>query len=385
MWGRLRALILLGVMGSLVAAWALPAAADTTATLADRFDSQSFSGNDGDISFAGPWAELGESNGPDSGPVHVWSDLHCAGGSGWCLKIGGDGVNIDGHGVVREADTSGATSAVLRYSFRRTLFGEYANGAWVKAQVSGDGGGTWTTVDRHRFNRDDAADRRKQHDISGFIGTRTQVRFIGGPADNVQAYVYIDDVEIKLAMAPPSTTTTTTTTTAPPATTTTSIAVPPPSSTTTTTTIVAAAAPTTTSLPQPEPVATTVPPASADSAPPEVSTTTTIAPQAGAEELPVTTAEAAGTAAEPGTYESFISKAGLTVTGAMPIYHIPSDDATGDGTAGPSRTPVERLGVTFSTATETLSNYSVSGVVLGVLVAWLALRGLGRTRRRREG
>lgn len=389
MRGRLRAGVLLGAMVSLVTAGALPAAAETTATLADRFGSQSYSGNDGDIAFAGPWTEFGESNGPESGPVYVWSNPHCAGGSGWCLKIGGDEVNIDGHGVAREADTSGATSAVLRYSFRRALFDDYDHGAWVKVQVSGDGGGTWTTVDRHKLNRDDAADKHKQHDITGYAGARMQVRFIGGPADEVQGYIYIDDVEIELAMAPPSTTTTTTTI-APPTTTspspTTTSTVSPPSSTTTTT-IVAAAAPTTTSPPQPEPVATTAPPASANSTPPEASTTTTTAPQADAGELPVTTAESTEAFSEPGTYESFISKAGLTVTGAMPAYYLPSDDPTGTNggrTAGTSRTPVERLGVAFSTATETLRNHSVSAVVLGVLVAWLALRGLGRTRRSDE-
>lgn len=391
MWGRLRGAILVGVMGALVAVWALPAAADSTATFADLFGTQSFSGNDGDATFTGPWTEFGESNGPDSGPVSVWSDPHCAGGSGWCLTIGGEEVNIDGHGVVREADTSGATSAVLRYSFRRALFGDYTTGAWVKVQVSGDGGGTWKTVDRHKFGRNDGSEKRRQHDITAFIGARTQVRFIGGPADQVAAYIYIDDVAIEMEMAPPSTTTTTTpetttttttTTTIPPAPTTTTSA----PTTTTTAVAVAVAAATTTTAAGPEPVATSLPPAAAGG-PPEARTTTTTTSPAVAADFPPARGATGDEAPEPGTYESFISKSGLTVTSAMPTYYISSDPATdtsGAGVVGSGRTPVERLGATFSTATETLRSYSVSAVFLGVLVAWLALRGLGRTRHRSE-
>ena len=161
MTSRLRASLLLAVIASLVGIGTLPAAADATVTMADGFASQSFSGNDGEVAFSGPWTEFGESNGPDAGPVYVWADPHCAVGSGWCLKIGGDGVNIDGHGVAREADTSDAGSAKLRYSFRRSRFDDYQSGAWVKVQVSGDGGDSWTTLARHKFNRDDATDVSK--------------------------------------------------------------------------------------------------------------------------------------------------------------------------------------------------------------------------------
>ena len=392
---RLRSLVLVGVLGSLVTVWALPVAADTTATFADSFASQSFAGNDGDLAFAAPWQELGTPNGPEAGPVYVWADTHCAGGSGWCLKIGGDGVNIDGAGVVREAETGEATSAVLRYSFRRALFDDYDNGAWVKVQVSGDGGETWKTVARHKLNRSDAKDKHKQHDITDYLGPTTQVRFIGGPADAVEAYIYIDDIELEASMAPPTTTTTTTTTTitpttsitAPPATTTTTTSALPATtttSTTTTTTTAIATATATTTVPPSEPVALSPHPQVVAGAPPAGPTTTTPDVAGEPPEAPIAPGRLPS---EPGTYESFISKAGLTVTGAMPTYYSPGDGATGtgeDGTAEPSRTPVDRLAVTFSTATETLRSYSMTAVALGVLVAWLALRGLGRTRHRDE-
>lgn len=343
MKSRLRASLLLAVIASLVGLWALPATADVTDTMADRFASQSFSGNDGNVTFSGPWTELGESNGPNAGPVYVWADPHCAGGSGWCLKIGGDEVNIDGHGVAREADTSNATSAQLRYSFRRALFDEYSSGAWVKVQVSGDGGDSWTTLARHKFIRDDAADRAKLHDISDFIGPHTQVRVIGGPAGEVDAYIYLDNFEIELTMAAVSTTTTTTTI-APPTTTAST------SSITTTTTPVAAVAGT--ELPPPE--ATTA--QSAPSPPPA-----------------------------PGTRDSFVSKMGLTMTDAMPDYYAPGEDgagSSGDEATG-QRAPLGGLTATFARTTETLQDHTASAIVLGVLVAWLALHGLGRTRRRR--
>ena len=88
----------------------------------------------------------------------------------------------------------------------------------------------------------------------------------------------------------------------------------------------------------------------------------------------------------PGTPESFVSKVGLTMTDAMPSFD------SGDGTGTPSgdgaaleRTPLERLGVTFATTAETVRNHTAWAIALGVIVAWLALRGLGRTRRREAG
>jgi hypothetical protein len=76
---------------------------------------------------------------------------------------------------------------------------------------------------------------------------------------------------------------------------------------------------------------------------------------------------------------------GLTMTDAMPIYYDPGEDGagpSGDEATG-QRTPLGGLTATFATTTETLRNHTASAVVLGVLVAWLALHGLGRTRRRR--
>lgn len=395
MTSRLRASLLLAVIASLVGIWALPATADVTVTMADRFASQSFSGNDGDVTFSGPWTELGQSNGPNTGPVYVWADPHCAGGSGWCLKIGGDGVNIDGHGVAREADTSNATSAQLRYSFRRALFDEYGSGAWVKVQVSGDRGDSWTTLARHKFIKDDATSRTRLHDISDFTGPHTQIRVIGGPAEEVDAYIYLDNFEIELTMAGVATTTTTSTTTLPPTTTTTT------SSTTTTTTAVPST-----------PTSTTTPVTTTTQAPPP-GTTTTIAPtnQVETDRSPATAAttttttttvavgavteppppagsraqSAPGAPPAPGTHDSFVSKMGLAMTDAMPTYYDPDEDGAGPSgaEAAGQRTPLGGLTATFATTTETLRNHTASAVVLGVLVAWLALHGLGRTRRRR--
>jgi hypothetical protein len=395
MESRLRVSLLLAVIASLVGIWALPATADATVTMADRFASQSFSGNDGEVAFSGPWTELGESNGPDTGPVYVWANPHCAGGSGLCLKIGGDGVNIDGHGVAREADTSDAGSAKLRYSFRRARFDDYVSGAWVKVQVSGDGGDSWTTLARHKFNRDDAADVLKQYDITDFIGPHTQIRVIGGPAEAVQAYIYLDNFEIELTMAGVAATTTTTTTTTPPttttstsSTTTTTTTVPStPTSTTTPVTTTTQATPpgTTTTIALPNPVETDPSPATAAST---TTTTTTVVVGVGTELPPPQTTRAQsvpGAPPAPGTRDSFVSKMGLTMTDAMPIYYDPGEDGagpSGDEATG-QRTPLGGLTATFATTTETLRNHTASAVVLGVLVAWLALHGLGRTRRRR--
>lgn len=393
MTSRLRASLLLAVIASLVGIGTLPAAADATVTMADGFASQSFSGNDGEVAFSGPWTEFGESNGPDAGPVYVWADPHCAVGSGWCLKIGGDGVNIDGHGVAREADTSDAGSAKLRYSFRRSRFDDYQSGEWVKVQVSGDGGDSWTTLARHKFNRDDATDVSKQHDITDFIGPHTQIRVIGGPAEEVHAYIYLDSFEIELTVAGVAATTTTTTTTTPPTTTTstsstTTMPSTPTSTSSTTTTTRATLPGTTTTIALPNPVDPDRSPATAASDTSTTTTTPTVIVGVGTELPPPEATRAQSAPDAPpaaGTHDSFVSKMGLTMTDAMPIYYDPDQDGAGPSgdEATAQRTPLGGLTATFATTTETLRNHTASAVVLGVLVAWLALHGLGRTRRRR--
>ena len=89
-------------------------AAPATETFRDEFGAISYSGNDGTLSWAAGWVELGESNGSSSGRVRVVSDSRCVAGN--CLRIGADEESINGRGAQRGADLSGATSATLTFS-----------------------------------------------------------------------------------------------------------------------------------------------------------------------------------------------------------------------------------------------------------------------------
>lgn len=177
----------------------LPAAtfaATATETIRDEFGAVSYSGNDGTLSWAAPWVEQGEADGPDSGRVRVVSDTRCATGN--CLRIGGDEVSINGRGVLRSADLSGATSATLTFSYRRRQLGD--SGGSVTLAVSGSGGSGWSDLATYNLHGNDGSPVPQSFDISGFINSATQIRFLGSGSD-VESFFYTDNVEISAQYA----------------------------------------------------------------------------------------------------------------------------------------------------------------------------------------
>lgn len=234
-----------GLAGAIIAlALALiipPALAQTIESFRDDFTSISYSGNSGTLNWSGPWSELGESNGPSSGSVRVVASDRCAGGSGNCLRIGSDGGDLSNHGVSRVADLDDAVSATLSYHYRRQTKGQTSGS--VSVQISGDGGSSWTTLTSINLAGAQKASTAS-HDISGYMGSSTKVRF-RGTGSGVDGYLYFDAISITAEMTVSGTTTTTTiapTTTTTVAVTTTTVA----STTTTTSTPGSSTTPTTT-------------------------------------------------------------------------------------------------------------------------------------------
>jgi serine protease AprX len=173
---------------------------DSPAFLAGSFGSNTYrdefsyaywySGSNGTTSWnTSPWAELGESDGARYGLARLVSSSDCA--SGNCLRIGGDGVSIAALGVSRKARLTSATTATL--SFSRNLQITMPTDGKVYLQVSPDGA-AWTTLDTFLFAASDNAPVAGSYDISPYISSTTQVRFIG---DGVASgYLYIDNVQI---------------------------------------------------------------------------------------------------------------------------------------------------------------------------------------------
>jgi serine protease AprX len=166
----------------------------TTATVLDSFTALAFDGNNGTANWSNAWQELGESDGPTAGNVQV---INCGGGN--CLDINGSPVSIDGRGVSREANLETATSATLSFGYERVV--SASNTGSVLAQVSADGGASWTPLATYTLDATDSDIQSAQFDISSYISTNTQVRFIGSGTINDDATInddfYINNVQIQ--------------------------------------------------------------------------------------------------------------------------------------------------------------------------------------------
>ena len=165
-----------------------PTCGGGTGTVRDEFGVIAYNGNDGVQSWINDWQESGEADGPTSGKMQVVTDAQCATGN--CFQIGGGGGGAS-TSVSREADLSGAISATLTFSYRRSAG---SNGGNLKVQVSGDGGASWTNLQTYTMNGSDASQVPQTFDITGFIATNTQVRFVR--SGNVNRFLLADNIEI---------------------------------------------------------------------------------------------------------------------------------------------------------------------------------------------
>ena len=165
-------------------------------TVRDEFNAIAYNGNDGTHNWSNDWQELGESDGPTSGRVRVVSSTYAA--SGNALQIGGR--SITGRSLSREADLTGASSATLTFSYRR-LQRKNSNGS-ITLSVSSDGGANWTDLQTYRLNRTDPSQVPQTFDITSFIASNTQIRFLGS-GRKVRSYFYADNIQIEYASLAP--------------------------------------------------------------------------------------------------------------------------------------------------------------------------------------
>ena len=153
----------------------------------DEFNSEGYGNNDGSFSWSTNWLEVNESDGWDSGDERVDdndSDFH--------LQVrDNDG---GGEGVQREADLSPHTAATFSFDYRRDGFDN--SNDYVMAQVSNNGGGSWTELDRFSGPGTDSSYVSRSYDISSFISSDTRVRFLTSPNHGSGDELYIDNIEI---------------------------------------------------------------------------------------------------------------------------------------------------------------------------------------------
>jgi hypothetical protein len=156
----------------------------TVETVADQFNSISYSGNDGSQNWSNNWLEIGESDGPGAGSVRVVNSFQS-----YALRIG---RFAKGKGLVREADLSSATFAMLTFDWWRG--GPYY-GNDTTVDISGDGGATWTTLLTIPNGRS-MGSHSESFDVSAYIAPNTRIRFIANDWWG-NGYIYFDNVQLE--------------------------------------------------------------------------------------------------------------------------------------------------------------------------------------------
>ena len=157
-------------------------------TVRDEFNAVAYNGNDGTQNWVNDWQETGEADGPTNGKMQVVADAQCAAGN--CFQFGGGGGGPSTE-VSREVDLSGASSATLTFSYRRSAGG---NGGSVKVEASNNGGTSWTTLQTYNMNGSDLSQVPQTFDLTPYLASNAQVRFVR--TGNLKRLYYADNIEI---------------------------------------------------------------------------------------------------------------------------------------------------------------------------------------------
>jgi hypothetical protein len=351
---------------SLTVIWVLaaPASAGLLAPeFLDTFREQTFDGNDGYLDYNGPWVEVGEQYGPESGFVRVWDHQYCDGG--YCLKMGGHEGEAAGHGADRAVDLTNATAATLKFDFGRELLAAESEATAV-VQVSPDGGDTWTTLKTIVLDKDDGRVKFKTTlVITDFATSDTVIRFKIATAVDLHSYWLVDNVSVEATFSEPPTTTTTqpptTTTTQPPTTTTTTTITQSP----TTTTTQPPTATTTTAAQDMDPPGLRIPSEPAAATTTVTSTTSTTTP-------PVTVGDV-----PPESLDTMVHKTALAVPTMSAPSAMPDSVATGEAAVQHHPEPLDALAAEFFTESGSFGGNLLPSIALGVVIAVVSLIGIG--------
>ena len=156
-----------------------PAASVTqTEFLLDRFDSRSYTNNDGTQTWLGDWEEINDDGEADGGKVKIDKDR---------LKI-----EEKSRGIQRSADLSMAESATLSFDYRRDKLDKPSK--YVLMEVSTDGGATWTEL--YRFGDGKDSDFKPiSFDLTPYLTANTTLRFFTSPDD--AGKLYVDNFKIE--------------------------------------------------------------------------------------------------------------------------------------------------------------------------------------------
>ncbi len=156
----------------------------------DQFNTRTFDGDNGNVSWSDDWQEIGESDGPTSGDVQVRSNS----GRDYVVRLR-DNDN-GGEGIQRRVDISSCQKAALSYEYRRV--GLDGSGDNVQISISGDGGSSWDNLAVVAGPASDGTYNTDSFDISSYISSNTTIRFQTSSSMGGNDVVYFDNIEIEL-------------------------------------------------------------------------------------------------------------------------------------------------------------------------------------------
>ncbi len=160
-------------------------------TFRDEFNTETYSANDGTLTWSGDWIEVGESDGPTGGDEQIVNDLTD-------FQLRTQDNDNGGEGVEREADLTGAASATLAYDYRRKNLDNTDD--YTSVEISANGAsGPWNELTRYPGPGSDVSYQTISHDISGFISANTRIRFKTSASLGFKDAVFFDNIEIQCA------------------------------------------------------------------------------------------------------------------------------------------------------------------------------------------
>lgn len=154
----------------------------------DRFETAAFTHQNGSVNWAGNWIEVGESDGANAGDVAVVSD-----GTNRVLRLQ-DNDN-GGEGVRRQVNLADATEAYLNFYYRKV--GLDGSTDFVAVYASSNGGSTFVELTRFAGPNNNASYVFTNINISSFIATNTQVRFLTSANMGSGDIVYFNDIRVE--------------------------------------------------------------------------------------------------------------------------------------------------------------------------------------------
>jgi VCBS repeat-containing protein len=153
-----------------------------TDTVRDDFTTQAYTNNNGTQNWSSNWVEIGDGSGATGGDFSIQSGQ---------LRLNATSTSDY---IYRQTDLSGALTANLSFSYDNNLSNFLFGSKAIQLQVSGNGGGSWTTL--YTFSESNNATGNQSYDISSYMAANTQVRFKVSTTDSSSNYLFIDNFQI---------------------------------------------------------------------------------------------------------------------------------------------------------------------------------------------